>query len=209
MQKALKNLKVTYLPLTIIFYLEWLFPHQIQVYRWTREPEVSVWCGACSCPHLAEAAAVQTFTSPLRWMLHLPLYSTIHEGLGRDPWLAVAPLTLFSISLMLKLRSTLLGLDYERQVGYQLIRKCICFPLFFLAGISDAFWNFPFPFGLASLSKQPPWGGWYNLMTSGPGVVKVKASQRLCRISAVSLVRRLLFVCSLSCFWVITWWISF
>lgn len=50
------------------------------------------------------------------------------------------------------------------------------FGFVFPVGVSGGFWNFPFPFGLAPLHKQPPRGRWYNLTTSGCGVAEVKAN---------------------------------
>lgn len=86
-------------------------------------------------------------------------------------------------------------------------QKMYFFCFVFLAGTSGGFWSSPL--GLASLRKLPTWGGWCNLMTSGCGVAKVKANQRLHRVITISFVQRLFFVWSLPHFWVVTWWIFY
>lgn len=85
-RRSLKNLKVTYLPLTIIFILNGCSHIR---YRFIGEHESlkpSVWCGACSYPRLTGVAAVQASTFPLRWVLDpapgkCDLGSQAHKGL--------------------------------------------------------------------------------------------------------------------------------
>lgn len=152
---------------------------------------------------LSVVAAVLTSACPPRWRLHLLLWSLICEDLGRDSQPDVAPLTLWSIILVLKLWTTLLGLSHEREAGYQLIRKAfglLCFSSWHLR------WNFLFPFELAPCHTKPPWGGWYNPMAFGCEVSEANTKQKLHGVAATCLVQRLGFVWSLSHFWVITWW---
>lgn len=122
------------------FYLEWLFPHQIEVYGWTPEPEPS----SLSAPGTVRAASCAL----LAWQLSTALLSH-SDGcwvcpLTRDLWGPGRgfPARIWSCSTSCAVFhgnfdakavwwSTLLGLDYEMKTDIDASKMCLFFFVLF------------------------------------------------------------------------------
>lgn len=132
------------------FYLEWLFPHQIQVYRSTWEPEALclVWYMLLSTSYRRGSGTGLHFPTQMD-IGSCKVWSEI-KALKElcDLW-GSGQRSPVSCSTSHAKAASLLGLDFEREAGYQLIITCFCFATWYFRRILE----FSFPFWTCSFVK--------------------------------------------------------